>query len=1076
MKSKFNLPYCTTSIIFLLTMLASCTRQATQLNISFHEISFDEELSCVGMINDSTCFVGSEHGSIYILKNGKVEKALHSNEARIYDVLQAEDDTMYVGIRNTSIAKIQIPYSGDKQYSRLSPLHFTIPIKGERYSVYGFAALQGNIFAATSNGLYYFSANESGETVSMKHVKDTNHAAGQPFVFCSPVVVNNGNEVCFATDSGLVKINGTYISQSTTSNYISQLDGKKLLKLVKEEKSDTLFALSEKYVYKVASNNMNVVDSAMLDGFTALSMEIAMGKLYFVNETSLHVARSFNDLKNNRNIVKVDLPHHVPSNTRNVIVYDSHERMIRIVTDRALLSFPALNAIGESENNITHTCIDKKTGVVYFLNVENELYKWKDKTGVAHKIMQLPDADKVASIYANNGIVYYVTSTSNMMKAVKENFFSRFYCLTYDICKLEKSLTAMLCTGNRAYIGIRDLLKVHDLSDRKHSVVLKNIKDPYVTRLVEHEDDVFAITLNDGIWVLKDTIAHYIEGTNEIHFMNDIAFINESQMLLLNNHYLYKLSYNPKDSKLYNVEKIDSISGYERIFIVKSDSVKDEHTVMLVSKYDTSILHINKDATKLVPIKALNNQNIQPDGCMDLGDYKLIAADGGILLIDNNKLLTGDDELYNWRMFLKFDLSDYDKTRNMIFLIISIITLLLLAGGIYITNERKRMKREVRLIALKHSKQLAEIANTIKQAAQLLNKEDLLTRTKSMIEKIEKYSNDTQEEEAKKYRELNSELHVLMLEAVNNMKGALKNQCKELEEHNYNNDLILMTKQSVETQSIKVLMESFNNNSVRLKEIESIYNLAKESPAWNNIVQHEVKVFTDDSNHNNWQKFINSFAEMLQQLFKGHAFDELKIFIDEQIKFTETAKDIEDGTIINAIKLRLESLKNKIATINHAETKEQTEWLLAIKNETEQLLLANCLGNIKDLAQNYNIKHKIATKEYKESLEENLRKEIKTFYKLEKDHIQIFISISTGYRDFYPLFLTGAIKGKSSHYVKVVFPSQESNDDLPRLAKFNLKKKLKEKEKLIVNYQEKSSDSYGLAYYLKKYLNNEENS
>lgn len=1079
MKRGTNRLYSITTCILAMMLLTCCTRQHVRLMVSFKETSFDEELSCVGMIDDSTCFVGSEHGSIYILRNGKIAQTLHSDEARIYAVMLTKGDTAFVGIRNSSLAKILLPAKGDSRFVRLSPHNYTIPVKGYRYSAYGFVSMQDYIFAATSNGLYYFSAHEDGNTLPMSCIEDGNHANGQPFAFCSPVRLNNNAAACFATDSGIVKItltpqrphDASSKQHSPLINSTIKLEGKKLLKLVKDETTDTLYALSEKCVYKVAADNMNIADSAVLNGFTALSMERAKGKLYLVNETSLHVAHTFNDLKTNNNIVEVGLPHHVPSNTRNVIVYDKGEQMIHIVTDHALLSFPALNAIGESESDITHACADTKTGAVFFLNNYGEIYKWNDRLKVAHKTMQLPSTDKVAAMYADNGNIYYVTSTTNMLKTTRENMLSHFHPNAGNVCKLEKAVTAMLVTDNKAYVGIRDLLKVHQLNGKKNSFTINSVKEPFVTRMVKHNNKVFATTLNDGIWIIEDTTAHYIKGTDSIHFMNDIAFIDNNQMLLLNNHYLYNLRFQADDYKQCSVERLDSIPGYERIFVVKSNPKDNSHAVMLISKYDASILYINNGVTKLAPVKALNNQTIRPDGCIDMGSYKLIAADGGILRIENNMLTDADNDKYDQQTFLKFDLTEYDNSRNLLFLVCATVVLLLTAGGIYIVNERKRMRKTVRTIAQKNTKRLAETAKNILHAASLIDNEDLLAKAQSMTTRIENYGKDAaQKDEAQTYQALNSDLHVLMLDVVNNVKLSINEQRKQLALHNFNQDLITATDQALETQHLKTLTEACQNNIARLKNIEAINILATESPAWSNCIQRQMKTLIEDNRDETWTKLHNNIAETLQLLLRGDGMKDMTNLIGNLMTVINTATDIEDGAIINDIQNQLSSLNENIGTIHRLDTCSQTEWLIKLKSLSAQLLLANCMGAMKQLVINYNAYYKKATPEYKLSLEEKMRKEIKTFYQLEGDNMQTYISTSTNYRDFYPLFLTGAIEGKSSHYVNVVFPSQESNDDVPRLAKHQLKKKLKEKQKQGVFKQKTDTNNYDLTYYLEKYI------
>lgn len=622
-------------LVCITTCFVSCTKPSRVHEQAFHELSLDTELASIAMVDDSVCVVGGEYGDLYFLVRGIVKRHLSSDEARIYGLYRQGDDTCFIGIRNKGAVRALFPRldSVSETWLKYVDLSNSLPQykqisnhnennKGNQYSPYGFAKYDDDlIVTTTSNGLYSFNVHQRQDTLNF--IPYLGNREGAPFFYCSPISIDNA--IFIASNDGVVRIDR--LNNSFKIHNKSSLEGRcvglKNRCIVKLEMDEPmLYALSDGkdcdslYVLHLA-NLDHAVDSCQLP-FSALSMILVMGKFYFVNESSLYVVSNLNDIEH---YVEIPLPHIVPSDTRNIMAYDTYSQQIRLVTRRAVLSFPSINGIGESDV-VIQSCFDEITQRAYFLNTKKELYAYNpDGDGEAKKIMDLPGNEEVSDFYVRNDIFYYIANHRQLKKIENGGFINRcfhsFVCRPSKVCDLINISTSMQIEGDTAYVGVRDLLQKVSLASGESTKEYDSIK-PYFTRLCKVDNNLYATTLNDGTLNLtkKDSI-----NCNRRQFQNDFVVTGRGDSLLLDIHYLYAIG----------SEKIDSLrlDGYERLFLC------DDTLGVAISRRGVQYFSLTDSGCLR---KGLFYENyINPEACMVVADTLYLATDWGLM-----KMAMGD--------------------------------------------------------------------------------------------------------------------------------------------------------------------------------------------------------------------------------------------------------------------------------------------------------------------------------------------------------------------------------------------------------------------------------------------------
>ena len=664
-------------IRFLLWLLVvifviSCTKKSNEYDISFQEQSFANDiLATITLLNDSVYVVGGENGEIYLLKNDTVIADYKQDLGRIYCVYN-ECDTLYVGVRNSGIIKL---VKNDNQLKLVK--QYKIPQKETRYSPYAIIPYNGDtLISTTSNGLYYLKTDGITDILAPIHYGAN---SGEPFPFCSPIAIDNN--VFIGTKKGIIIINNI-------SNKPKSILEKKVISKIERDENNAIYTLSGDpgndtlYVFTKSDTFSKPYNYEL--PFSALSFVLAEGKFYFVNEHELHVISDLDDLNNKKkegNHVVIKLPHVSSPDARNLIIYDNHAKKIRIITQKALLSLPSENGIGESKSKICGICFDEINKKIYFQNANNEIFEYIN--GKASKIMQLASEEGISALSAYDETLYFI-SNHQQLKSIKVRGFLESIGVNSpdEICNLPDKSTAMYVDDSYIYVGVRDTLLRIRLTDKNaEPIVIGQDVKPYVTKIKKdiQKNIVYASTLNDGLFRLNQDTLY-----KNVQFQNDFTFTDSTgrKFLLLNNHYLrYYL----------NNQIVDSVSlrGYERLLFSKERQIG-----AVINKSEIQFFQIENER---ISLSEYESRHITPQACMIIGDSLYLAADEGMLKVHLPDLSTTP---------VTFDHTEYAWTETAIIFATIIFLLFILFLIVYKQQFAQKFKRRLKEMEEKYKNKL----------------------------------------------------------------------------------------------------------------------------------------------------------------------------------------------------------------------------------------------------------------------------------------------------------------------------------------------------------------------------------
>ena len=190
----------------------SCTwsRQANN-DLIFSVSDFKVPISCISSSaegNDSILLIGFENGTIIRANIRTDEKKVLSTNfnftGRVYDIVQEEKDTLWLGVRNHGLLKFF--YRKD---SLLFLKRYTIKYLNEHYSPYDIERdEEGTLFIGTSSGMYRLRKEERNDSLLkvlyFPYESDNN---SESLDFRVNQVKVYGNSVFCSTDNGLVVLN-----------------------------------------------------------------------------------------------------------------------------------------------------------------------------------------------------------------------------------------------------------------------------------------------------------------------------------------------------------------------------------------------------------------------------------------------------------------------------------------------------------------------------------------------------------------------------------------------------------------------------------------------------------------------------------------------------------------------------------------------------------------------------------------------------------------------------------------------------------------------------------------------------
>ena len=881
--------------LMLLHILISCRDKSTIDNQPFYQNLFDEEPACISAVDSTRYIVGSETGDIFIMEGNRVTKHFASDRARIYD-MYVEGNNMWIGLRNNGVMKCTQTDSLSFNLEDMCPTeNFSIPKTQDRYSPYNIIPFNDSLLlTATSNGLYYLNKNkEAGELTPIHFGSIT---PGRPFCFCSPIVTNS--TIYLASDSGVVEIQK--ITSIPSISTPSILNGKKIVWIDVNESNGQLTALSKDslFIIDVKDKRLEYKHSLPFSGI--LSFVRIGASFYFLSPSSLYVVR---DLKS-WDYSEVKLPYRVSHDCRNVMIFDKKSQMLRMATEKGIISFPVINGFGISDPNISHACYDETTGTLFFVNTDNELYEMQKDGENADKILQLPENENISHLFANNGAIYYIADNRDL-KTIStgsvKNFFRTLLGSHPDkICMFDEDVTSMFLDKDTIYVGTRNSLFIVNTDGKKTHLYEK--KNPYTTNITKQNGKVYATTLNDGLFDLSDTSS----SLDSIHFQEDYSkFKNYS--LLLSNHYINVILQNDSIIGTYKIK------GYKKI--LKANGSRTDY-IFAISKNSVKQFALVVDGTTLKTLRQTGeyNSSLNPDACIITGNNIYLSTSEGVMKVNVNN---NDDALTN-RIPVEFSRSHFNLQKTVFLIILALIILSALTGFfLYALKIHSKAQETVK-------EEQRKAKESIKEAEETKEKESLIRKNLNLLEEIK---------ECIDYQTLKKEI-----ESVDNyisvkVQNELLNDFIKSKKHYsyinnlfdfFSSDLSLDTRKNTDIQKESVAsvaeLQKLNEKTIkRIDELSSVL-LKNKNKIHNLLNKHFIQLkrtviisTTYKYDHDNIIiDLLRQFKDKddFTQIIQNYKFElDLDKLYDERIKKLSKGRKIIINEINNRI-LQLETSTN----------------------------------------------------------------------------------------------------------------------------------------------------------------------
>ena len=555
------------------------------------ELFFEERLASITGDSDSARFyIGTEDGVVFVYsKEGIVKYNTPFN--RIYCVRRDREALGYywVGTRNMGLKRCQL--KGD---SLVKVQSYTIPVKGDRYSVYDICYHNDTLYLGTSNGLFHTSPQKSLSGNLELEVCWKKGNLGDPVVVRK--LCSDGEYLFFTTEKGILKrkgnVNDTVIPDVADVTFFPSLC----------KSDDGVKALIDNTLYSFIGEKVlpTTIDHMCMDFLQSNN------NLYQVSgKDSLFV-----------NGVGRILPSPARQECRNLIADDPLHDQVLLVTSHHLLRIPhhyTLPNWGYNHVSVSASCTDEN-GNAFFLLGSN-LFELKHGDSIAEEIFSCQYPPTLMTTC--NGQFYFVSNGQLQCMNDKGNIVKSY--------NLVKEATALGSHGGIVYIGVRDRIQM--LKDGQlHDVELKDENDsivqfPFITAFrVRNDDELYVATLNDGVFKGKD--AHFSrvkELSDELthRFIRDIACKGDTTFVLTHKQLWI---HTPQ----HTLPPISS-PGFNRLLVNGSN-------IVAVADFGLREFFINQDSIGYKD--SFQDWSFIPEVSLDCLDRKLVCRSSGVLLID----------------------------------------------------------------------------------------------------------------------------------------------------------------------------------------------------------------------------------------------------------------------------------------------------------------------------------------------------------------------------------------------------------------------------------------------------------